>query len=64
MGLRVGSKAEISGGRTEKAYPLSYGLSYKTKAAVGQTSEVIDLNGESAGIRTQNPRLKMAPWDQ
>ena len=42
----------------EKAYPLSYGLSYETKAAVGQTAEVIDLNGESAGIRTQDPRLK------
>jgi len=60
MGLKVGSKAGIRGGRTEKAYPLSY----ETKAAVGQTSEVIDLNGESAGIRTQDPRLKRAPWDQ
>jgi hypothetical protein len=39
---------------------LSYGLSYATRAAVGQTAEVIDLNGESAGIRTQDPRLKRA----
>ena len=42
----------------EKAYPLYYGLSYETKAALGQTAEVIDLKGESAGIRTQDPRLK------
>ena len=40
----------------EKTYPLSY----ETKAAVGQTAEAIDLNGESAGIRTQDPRLKRA----
>ena len=40
----------------EKAYPLSYG----TKAVVGKIAEVIDLNGESAGIRTQDPRLKRA----
>ena len=44
----------------EKAYPLSYGLSYETKAAVGQTAEVLDFDGESAGIRTQDPRLKRA----
>ncbi len=44
----------------EKAYPLSYGLSYETKAAVGGTPEGIDFDGESAGIRTQDPRLKRA----
>jgi len=42
----------------EKAYPLSYGLSYEPKAALGGIAEVMDLGGESAGIRTQNPRLK------
>ena len=44
----------------EKAYPLSYGLSYETRATEGGTAEVIDLYGESAGIRTQDPRLKRA----
>ena len=53
-------KLRLGVGGLEKAYPLSYGLSYETKAAVGQTAEVIDLNGESAGIRTQDPRLKRA----
>lgn len=47
----------------EKAYPLSYGLSYETKAVVSGTAETFDLYGESAGIRTQDPRLKRAvPW--
>ena len=44
----------------EKAYPLSYGLSYETKAVVSGTAETFDLYGESAGIRTQDPRLKRA----
>ena len=42
----------------EKTYLLSYGLSYETKAEEGGTAELIDLCGESAGIRTQDPRLK------
>ena len=42
----------------EKAYPLSYGLSYETRAKGGIIAEAVDLYGESAGIRTQDPRLK------
>ncbi len=44
----------------EKAYPLSYGLSYERKAAVAGSAEVVDTTGEPAGIRTQDPRLKRA----
>ena len=44
----------------EKAYPLSYGLSYEPKAAVAGNLEVFERFGEPAGIRTQDPRLKRA----
>jgi len=44
----------------EKAHPLSY----ETRATEGGTAEAIALYGESAGIRTQDPRLKRAPGDK
>ena len=44
----------------EQVYPPAY----ETNAAVDGTAMVFDLDGESAGIRTQDPRLKRAPGDK
>jgi hypothetical protein len=50
----------LAGETLEKAYPLSYGLSFEPKVAVVGSVEVLERFGEPAGIRTQDPRLKRA----
>jgi hypothetical protein len=43
----------------EKAYPLSYGLSYETKAAVGETAEVLICMVSRLGFEPRTLALKV-----
>ena len=58
------SKLRSAVDRFEKAYPLSYGLSYESKTAIAGMAEVINSNDESGGIRTQDLHIKRAGDEQ